>query len=128
MDYFVDLMHTENSLVVRLVPDVLINFLKQMEYKLSAKFLGESRLTEIVVLNALNLNKGNSIPYFTLVELYLVNRIFGKDGMCRTVMERHKEEIEQKCRSIDFSKFDQHRQLSSEQIILELREFLSPPN
>lgn len=114
--------------MVRLVPDLLINFLKQIKYKLSAKFLAESRLAEAIVLNALSLNQGNSIPYFTLVELYLVNRIYGAEGECKAVIEKHKEEIELKCQDVDFSKFDQHRQMSSEQIIRELREFLSSPN
>lgn len=82
-------MTSDNLFIVRLLPDLLINFFKILENKISILILNSKEFIEVITYNAIHLKDGNAVPYFVLLELYLINNIKGNSNECYKCIEKN---------------------------------------
>lgn len=84
-------MHCENQMTLRMVPNLLINFLKQLQFGTAVVYINSKELLEAIVENTLSLEDANAVPYFVLLEFYLVNKDQVTSLSCKECITKHQK-------------------------------------
>lgn len=126
--FFLNLLSCDNYLVLRLIPEIILNFLVNLTInnnrcKICIKFLNKFEFVKIVVKNILSKGEGVVVRNFVLLDFYLKNKHFVENKEIIDFIFGHKELILGKAREVDFGKFDSSNDLDFEVIRTEIEGF-----
>ena len=126
--FFLNLLSCDNYLVLRLIPEIILNFLVNLTInnnrcKICIKFLNKFEFVKSVVKNILTKGEGVAARNFVLLDFYLKNKKFVQNKKIKDFILSHKKQIMEKAKIINFDKFDSTNDLNFKIIGEELEVF-----